>query len=109
MDFRNSTASYTRFGGIFIQVDVAHSAVCGGAQAWSAPGEVLKFHVFLIWLTLFLRKSSGFDLVSQETCSPTLYHLALRKFRITHSKFNLGTPEKLLPDCQIMVFHEIQL
>ena len=48
MDFRNSTASYTRFGGIFIQVDVAHSAGCGGAQAFGVLGEVVKLHVFFI-------------------------------------------------------------
>ena len=109
MDFRNSTASYTRFGGIFIQVDVAHSAVCGGAQAFGVLGEVVKLHDFLIWWTLFLRNSSGFDLVCQETCSPTLYHLALRKFRIAHSKFNLGTLQKQLRDCPIMFFHEIRM
>ena len=63
MDFRNSTASYTRFGGIFIQVDVAHSAVCGGAQAFGVLGEVVKLHDFFDLHTQFLWKCSGVDLV----------------------------------------------
>ena len=54
MDFRNSTASYTRFGGIFIQVDVAHSAVCGGAQAFGVLGEVLKLQDYFDLRTQFL-------------------------------------------------------
>ena len=61
-DFRNSNTSHVRFGSILLQVDVAHRAVCGGAQAPSAPGEVLKMHDFLIWWTLFLCKCSGLDL-----------------------------------------------
>ena len=64
MDFCNATASYTHFGSIFIQVNVAHSAVCGGAHAFGVLGEVLKFHDFLDSLTLFLRKSSGLNLDS---------------------------------------------
>ena len=63
MDFRNSTASYTRFGGIFIQVDVAHSAVCGGAQAFGVSGEGLKLHDFFDLRTQFLWKCSGVVLV----------------------------------------------
>ena len=63
MDFRNSTASYTRFGGIFIQVDVAHSAGCGGAQAFGVLGEVVKLHDFFDLHTQFLWKFSGVDLV----------------------------------------------
>ena len=54
MDFRNSTASYTRFGGIFVQVDVAHSAVCGGAQAFGVLGEVLKLQDYFDLRTQFL-------------------------------------------------------
>ena len=64
MDFRNSTASYTRFGGIFIQVDVAHSAACGGAQAFGVLGEVVKMHDFFDFRTQFLRKFSEFDFAS---------------------------------------------
>ena len=64
MDFRNSTASYTRFGGIILQVDVAHSAGCGGAQGFGVLGEVLKLHDFLDCLALFLRKSFRVDFPS---------------------------------------------
>ena len=63
MDFCNSTTSYTRFGGIFLQVDVAHRAVCGGAQAFGVLGEVVKLHDFFDLHTQFLWKFSGVDLV----------------------------------------------
>ena len=86
---------------------MAHSAVCGGAQAFGVPGEVLKMHDFFDWLALFLRKCSRVDFASQETCSPIVYHWAGIKFRCANSKFNLGTPKNQLPDCQIMVFHQI--
>ena len=64
MHFCNFTASHAYFGGIILQVDVAHTAVCGGAQAFGVLGEVLKFHDFLFCKTQFLCKSSGVDLVS---------------------------------------------
>ena len=64
MAFCNSPASYARFGGIILQVDVAHRAGCGGAQAFGVLGEVLKLHDFLDSLALFLRKSSGLNLGS---------------------------------------------
>ena len=115
MDFCNSPASYARFGGILLQVDVPDRAGGGGgggggggASVWRVGGGG-ENACFFGCVTRFLRKSSGLDLVSQETCSPTLYHLSLRKFRIAHSKFNLGTLQKQLPDCQIMVFHEIHM
>ena len=59
MDFRNSTASYTRFGGIFVQIDVAHSAACGGAQAFGVLGEAMKMHDFFDCPAQFFCKSSG--------------------------------------------------
>ena len=63
-------------------------------------------HDFFDWLALFLRKCSGFDLVPQETCSPTLDHLCQIKLRCANSKFNLGTPRKQLRNDQIITFHE---
>ena len=63
MDFRNSTASYARFGGIILQVDVAHGAGCGG-QAFGVLGEVLKLHDFLICHSLGLREYSRLVLVA---------------------------------------------
>ena len=64
MDFRNSTASHARFGGIILQVDVAHRAGCGGAQAFGVLGEVVKLYDFLICHSLGLREYSRQVLVA---------------------------------------------
>ena len=79
--------------------------VRGGPSVWRVGGGG-ENACFFGCVTRFLRKSSGLDLVSQETCSPTLYHLSLRKFRIAHFKFNLGTLQKQLRNDQIITFHE---
>ena len=107
MDFRYSTASHARFGGIMLQVDPAHSVGCGGAQGASAPGEVLKMYDFFDWLALFLRKCSGFDLVPRKSCSRTLDHLSKIKLRCANSKFNLGTPKNQLQSVKSWYFIKI--
>ena len=106
MDFRYFAASHARFGGIVLQVDPAHTAGCGGAQACSALGEVLKMYVFFVCASRFLRKSSGFDLVSQGTCLPALYHSTKIELRCTNFKFGMGTPRKQSRNDQIITFHE---
>ena len=67
MHFCNFTASHAYFGGIILQVDVAHTAVCGGAQAFGVLGEVLKLHDFFDCRNYSLRACSRLVLVLQET------------------------------------------
>ena len=106
MDSRNSHRFTRTFWGQNAPSRFAHTAVCGGAQAPSAPGEVLKIHDFLISLALFLCKCPGLDLDAWKTCLSTLDHLSKFKSRCENSNSTLGTPRKSLPDAQIITFHQ---
>ena len=75
MDFYNSPAPYTHFGSIILQVDEAHKAGCGGAQASGVLGRLPKIHDFFDWRTYSLRACSRLVLVLQETCSRMVYHV----------------------------------
>ena len=109
MDFRYSTASHARFGGIMLHVHPAHTAGCGGAQACRALGEVLKTHDFFYCRSYSLRACSRLVLVLQETCLRMPNQAYKIVFCHTNCKLDSSTPENSLQAAKTWKFAKFMM